>query len=164
MSAALVILFAASVLGALGMAVYGFRVLVSRWEQPRRRQVPRVTPPPLHVPPPVQHAPVPGWVAWPQPYPAAPRPPTFSPMATPFPDASHPAMAAPVHVPTRTRPPPLPEAVRLARGSIPPDDAPELDTLQLDDDVNEFESEEPTSRDAVIQRGPRFSVIRSSRR
>lgn len=160
MSGALITLFVVSALGALGMAAYGFRVLIGRWEQPRHRHVPRVAPPP-----PVQQvAPVPGWVAMPRPYPAPPPPPTGSPMATPFPPTATP-VEAPAYVPTPTRPPPVPEAARLARGSIPPDISPELyELLPDDDDANEFETEDPTSRDPIIQRGARFSVIRSSRR
>jgi hypothetical protein len=170
MSGALITLFAISALGALGMAIYGFRVLLGRWEQPRHRQVPQVAPPPpiqVAPPPPAvqQVAPVAGWVAMPRPYPAPPPPPPFAPMATPFPLAATPSVAAPAYVPTPTRPPPAPEAARFARGSIPPDVSPELYDLQPDDDdANEFENEDPTSRDPIIQRGPRFSVIRSSRR
>jgi hypothetical protein len=39
MSAALMTLFAMSIVGALGMAVYGLRVLLGRWENPRRPRV-----------------------------------------------------------------------------------------------------------------------------
>jgi hypothetical protein len=48
MTAVLMTLFAVSILGALGMAIYGLRVLVGRWDQPRQHQallsVPKLPP------------------------------------------------------------------------------------------------------------------------
>ena len=180
MSAALITLFVVSALGALAMAIYGFRVLVGRWEQPRYREVSRVAPlPPLQMlpPPPVQQVvPAPHWVATPPapPAPPAPRTPPPTPpvlgrmtaAGTPAPVLIAPPPApAFVPVPARPLPPGLHDAPRLARGSIPPDVSPDLYELEPDDDDDiEFASEDPTSRDPIVQRGARFSVIRSTRR
>jgi hypothetical protein len=197
MSAALITLFAVSALGALGMAVYGFRVLISRWEQPRTPRLPRVEPPPpsgpaLAAPPPSRHVvPVVGWGAAVAPRSAPPPPPQFGVMATPFPgpapmqapqppppSSSLQAWAPPPPVaaflPRSTRPPapPVHEVPRFARGSIPPEVSPELlDAEHDDEDAVEFADEDPTPLSSpeprsqqIIQRGARFSVIRSTRR
>jgi hypothetical protein len=198
MSAVLMTLFAVSILGALGMAFYGLRVLISRWEQPRRFQGPsapepavvqqvRPMPAPQQVQPSQQVQP-PVWVA---PAGVAPPPMTALPgLATPPPivlppaysPAAPPSFAAPPVPPrsSRVAPPPPPppwtpphraptpgqvsglasEPGRLARGSIPPDFTDDLD-LEPDTDPGIPVIAQP---EPVVQRGARFSVVRSSRR
>jgi hypothetical protein len=188
MSVALMILFAASIAGALGMAIYGLRVLVGRWEQPRRsasrmpsvpessgvrpiqsslppqaswstQQVwipptgfvpPRMiapvgiaTPPPMIVPV-AELGPVIGGAGRP-----APMPRPASVMAVPPGPALSPRPA--------TIPPPPMRPV--ARGSIPPELA--LDEMDSESDTSPGVPELPQPE---VQRGPRFSVIKSSRR
>lgn len=221
MSATLITLFAVSLLGALSMAIYGFRVLVGRWEQPRTRQPGRVAPPPplgpalpAEPPAPVQVAPAYGPVAVPAPQPAPLLPPMPGPMATPLPAGTPPQVrtapsppvpgwappppvhgwapppplaapgpgaparsgpqptsaAAPAFQPRPSRPlaPPLPAPPRLARGSIAPEPLDLLD-LDLDDEdakgaIELPPDEPPPLREPIIERGARFSIIRSSRR
>ena len=206
-------LFAVSIFGALSMALYGLRVLVSRWDQPRQsaalRPVPKLPPlGPLQPqvarptqPPPVWVSPagtapvpaplvVPVGIATPPPMmmsPAGPSP-IFMPPLPPKPVAS----AAPVFMPPlppqpapQAAPvfmPPLPRAPspgypaagalapRIARGSIPPDyagvEAPELE-LEPEPDTDPgvpLEAVTAGAAPAVVQRGARFSVVRSSRR
>ncbi len=175
MSAALMTLFAVSIVGALGMAVYGLRVLVGRWEKPRR---PKVL---LSV---QQHAPVNQLQPQPQPIPtAAPQVWVHPTTAAPVPMAPLIGVATPppLRLPVAGFAPPPPSysgypgypmagpggpelSPRLARGSIPPDYAPEME-LELepepDTDPGVPEMAEPEPR---VQRGARFSVIRSSRR
>lgn len=198
MSAALMTLFAVSIAGALCMAVYGLRVLLGRWENPRRPKVllsvapvnqlqpqpaqPQVwvhptagapmpmaplvgvaTPPPLRLPSPEYAPPPPSFVpqALPSPAPvpasfAAPRAPTWTPPARAT-SLGH-AAARPATV--RATTPDLSQ--RLARGSIPPDFAGDLE-LDLEPDTDPGVPEMPEA-EARVQRGARFSVIRSSRR
>lgn len=178
--------FAVSIIGALGMAVYGLGVLVGRWEQPRRlrrKQLAAPQPPPvrpLQAPPLQVHVqvrpPEPPRV-WVPPAGVVPRPMAVPVgMATPLP------MTVPVPPPSYARPPTPPAFVRpptwpasqeppprLARGSIPPDLPPDL-AMELE---MELEAEPDTDPgvpvdmlrpEPVVQRGARFSVIRSSRR
>jgi len=110
MSAVLMTLFAVSIFGALCMAVYGLRVLVGRWEQPRRhealRSVPKLPPlGPLQARPP-QAAPV--WV------PAAGSAP--APMVAPVGIATPPPMMMPVAPPPLAFMPPQP----MAATPLPP--------------------------------------------
>jgi hypothetical protein len=183
MSAVLITVFAVSIVGALGMALYGLRVLIGRWEQPRRLRHEAQRPlPPLHLAPsPVQQAPQAAPPVWVSPTGPAPAPlvapigiATPPPLTLPAggiaalagpprtwtpPRASTPASAwTPPH--RAPSPPPLPEAPRLARGSIPPD--PTFDDAEADTDPGVPEA--LTRPESVVQRGARFSVIRSTRR
>ncbi len=210
MSAALMTLFAVSIVGALGMAVYGLRVLLGRWEKPRRPKVllsvapvnqlqpqpapmqPQVwvhptagapmpmaplagvaTPPPLRLPSPGYAPPPPSFVPQALPSPA-PVPPSFAPPAPSFAAPSAPTWTPPAratslgHAAARpaaaraTTRPATPE--RLARGSIPPDFSGDLELdLEPEPDTDPGVPEMPET-EARVQRGARFSVIRSSRR
>src|SRR5205814_1341030 len=115
MSAVLMTLFAVSIAGALGMAFYGLRVLVGRWEQPRRFQ----------------------YEAQSQGRPVAPTPGQVSGTVSEL-------------------------SGRFARGSIPPDFTAELE-LELDTDPA-IPAPDLTRPEPVVQRGARYSVVRSSRR
>ncbi|HSJ99648.1 MAG TPA: hypothetical protein VK932_00350 [Kofleriaceae bacterium] len=204
MSAALMTLFAVSIVGALGMAVYGLRVLLGRWETPRRPKVllsvapvnqlqpqpapiqpaqPQVwihptagvpmrmaplagvaTPPPLRLPSPGYAPPPPSFIPQALPSPAPVPGPSFAPPGptwTPPARATSPGHAA-ARAPTRPATPELSQ--RLARGSIPPDFAGDLELdLEPEPDTDPGVPEMPET-EARVQRGARFSVIRSSRR
>jgi hypothetical protein len=205
MSAALMTLFAVSIVGALGMAVYGLRVLLGRWETPRRPKVllsvqpaapvnqlqrqpqpqpaqPQVwihptagapmpmvplagvaTPPPLRLPSPGYAPPPPSFIpqALPTPAPIPGAPSAPGPTWTPRARATSPGHAA-ARAPTRPATPELSQ--RLARGSIPPDFAGDLEIdLEPEPDTDPGVPEMPEA-EARVQRGARFSVIRSSRR
>jgi hypothetical protein len=192
MSVALMTVFAVSIFGALGMAVYGLGVLIGRWEQPRRlRRKQLAAPPPLVKPiqaPPIQapsiQARAPELRIWVSPAGVLPHPmvvpagmATPPPINVPVPDLrpapSPPAPPAFVRPSTRPTRPEIP--ARLARGSIPPDLALES-ALALEQELEmeqELELEPDTDpgvpvnmlrSEPVVQRGARFSVIRSSRR
>lgn len=163
MPAVLMTLFAVSILGTLGLAAYGLRVLLGRWEQPRRPKVllsvPQLAPvnpsqpirpatPSAPPPLPLSIATRPSSVT-----PARPSTPVFAPVPAWTPPTRAPSPAQPS---SRSVPPALP--TRLARGSIPPDYTADLEP---DTDPGVLESAEP---DAEVMRGERYSVIRSSRR
>lgn len=179
MSAVLMTLFAVSILGALGMACYGLRVLVGRWDQPHR-----FPPAPLPRPAPIQPAP-------PAPQPLAPPPVWVAPMgpapaplmipqgvATPrplvLPTAVPPvAHAAPMPPRPPTPRPPTPRAVpgthaelapRFARGSIPPDFSEELEPDTDPAILAPGLAPGPVRSERTVQHGARFSVVRSNRR
>jgi hypothetical protein len=163
MPAVLMTLFAVSILGALGLAAYGLRVLLGRWEQPRRpkvlRSVPQLAPvnpsQPIRPVAPSAPPPLPPSVAARSSSvtPARPSTPVFAPAPAWTPPTRAPSPAQPR---SGSVPPALPP--RLARGSIPPDYTAHLEP---DTDPAAPESAEP---DAEVMRGDRYSVIRSSRR
>ncbi len=109
MSAVLMTLFAVSIAGALGMAVYGLRVLVGRWEQPRR----------------LRHK---AQLAAPQPVPAPPAPAPAPPMPAVTGGSSHGAPPPVWVAPMTAVPAPLlspagmatPPPITLPAGGIPP--------------------------------------------
>jgi hypothetical protein len=93
-----------------------------------------------------------------------------APAPAPAPASALAAWTPPLRAPTPRAPSPgqvsglvPPDAPRLARGSIPPDYAPDhdglLDEPDTDPGVPEMVQDEP-----VVTRGARYSVIRSSRR
>jgi hypothetical protein len=211
MSAVLMTLFAVSIAGALVMAVYGLRVLVGRWEQPRRlrHKAQLSAPQPTPVQPvPVQVTPLVPPPVWVSPVAAVPvplvtpaafatPPPITLPAAADFeappgslerfvpplpgsyvpPAASGPSFVpVPTWSPSARAPSPsprapsprgiLPEAPRLARGSIPPDfAAEELEQLELEANLDpDTDPAIPAGIQPQVTRGARFSVVRSSRR
>jgi hypothetical protein len=125
MSAVLMTLFAVSIVGVLGMAGYGLRVLVSRWERPRQHNALLSVPmlPPLNPLQPMRPAPPPGaapvWVppsgSVPMPMVApvglaTPPPMTLPPAGLPLspPGFAPPPTFMPPQPPRRAAPPPPP--------------------------------------------------------
>ena len=195
MSAVLMTLFAVSILGALGMAVYGLRVLVGRWDQPQRfrqeLQLNAVQPMPIHQPVPqpmpmpmAQGLPMPQPIPMPQPVWVPPVSAAPAPMRAPEGLATPPPLLVsppPIaHTPPPSAAPPRPALTwipphraptpgqvsgtvaelspRLARGSIPPDFTAEAEP-DTDPGIPDLPRPEPT-----VQRGARYSVVRSNRR
>jgi hypothetical protein len=187
-------LFAVSILITLGLAAYGLRVLVSRWEQPRRPSVLLSVQPlaPVPAPQPAPPATPPVWIrpAFGAPAPMAPLmgvatpPPMKVPEAAAAPPPAPPSAARPPHPRPTTRAltpspawtPPVPPSRMPSQGAagagINSRGLPHR--LARGSIPPDFTADaEPDTDPAVpalvepeplVTRGSRYSVIRSSRR
>jgi hypothetical protein len=150
MGLALLILFVASAAIAVLLGVYGLGALLGRWDRRKPFDAPTIAapvprpilrPPPRRGPTTIDRSPVRAAVTPPAPPAVMVVPPTPAPPALPRFQPARPGVIA--------APPPLPQPQsRLARGSMPPVEAPEQDTPRL----------------VPSRTGARFSVVRSTRR